>query len=304
MKFEKPALTFEEQADLLLARGLCADRVELVKRLQATNYFRFCAYAWVFQEGDRYQTGITLEQVWRLYTFDHRLRTLFIDAIESIEVQVRTLLAYQFAHKHGSFAYLEESNFPNFDPKEDDFNKWKAKLKGQVKQSVNPKGAEIFVVNYFRDHGDAHDLLPVWMMVELMDFGSTLSFFRGVSVDIRKELAKTIGQPEEVILSWLMGLHVIRNRCAHHARLWNWQSGTSVKRPNKRKFKEWWQPTMPKDRMGMLLTICRHWLNCIAPTNTWTARVFELFDQYPEIDTSQMGLPSNWKEHPLWSDQK
>ncbi len=72
MKFEKPALTFEAQSDLLLARGLCADRVQ---RLQSTNDFRFCAYAWVFQEGDRDQTGTTLEQVWRRYAFDHRLLT-------------------------------------------------------------------------------------------------------------------------------------------------------------------------------------------------------------------------------------
>ena len=301
MEYDKPALTFDDQADRLMERGLIADRDALLQRLKATNYFRFSAYAWPFLEGERYQDGTSLEQVWRLYTFDHRLRTLFIDAIESIEVQVRTQLAYHFAHAHGEFAYMEEANFPNFEEQEDDFKKWKGKLKQIVKRSLDPKGAETFAVNYFRDYGDEHELLPVWMVVELMDFGSTLSFFRGVSVDIRKEVSSTIGQPEELVLSWLTGLNVVRNRCAHHARLWNWHS-TGVKHPNKRKFPQWRHPAMPKNQMGFMLTICRYWLERIAPGNSWTARTFELFDTYPEIPPGKMGLPEDWRELELWRD--
>ena len=143
-------------------------REALLQRLRATSYFRLAGYAYPFLEGERYREGTTLEQVWRLYTFDHRLRTLFIDAIESIEVHVRTQLAYEFAHAHGPFAYMEDQHFPNFEEEEKDFKNWRDKLKWQVKRSTDPKGAETFAVNYFRDHGDAHELLPVWMMIELL----------------------------------------------------------------------------------------------------------------------------------------
>lgn len=34
MKYEKPFLTYDEQADLLIARGLMADREELVGKLE------------------------------------------------------------------------------------------------------------------------------------------------------------------------------------------------------------------------------------------------------------------------------
>ncbi len=300
MKFTKPALTFEQQADRLLERGLMADREVLLRRLNATSYFRLSSCAWPYLEGERYREGTTLDQVWRLYTFDHRLRTLFIDAIESIEVQVRTQLAYHFSHAHGPFAYLEPGNLPNFDEDEDDFKKWRRKIQGQLKRSIDPKGAESFAVNFFRDHGDSHDLLPVWMMIELMDFGATLSFFRGVSIDIRKAIAATVGQPEEVVLSWFLGLHIIRNRCAHHARLWNWRSGTSVKHPNKRKHPEWWQPPMPGNQMGMMLSICRYWLRRTSPGHTWDTRARALFETYPEVPVRNMGLPDGWQEHPLW----
>jgi len=40
MEYLKPALTFEAQADQLIARGLEADRTELIQRLSAVSYYR------------------------------------------------------------------------------------------------------------------------------------------------------------------------------------------------------------------------------------------------------------------------
>lgn len=305
MEYKKDPISFEAQADRLIARGLIADRSTLVKRLSATNYFRFCAYAESFLDGDQYQPETTLDKVWRLYTFDHRLRTLCLDAIESIEVQVRTQLAYHFAHDIGPLEYLDKQHFPEFDSDLDDFSDWKGKVKQVIKRTKDPDGKarEDFVVKYFQDYGDSHDLPPIWMLIELLDFGATLSFFRGVSTDIKKEVSKTINFPDVLVMSWLLGLHAMRNRCAHHSVLWSWESGIRVKRPNKKKFPEWYSGAFPSNRIGILLTICRYWLNQISPTNTWTQRVFELFDSYPEVDIFKMGLPTNWREHSLWNDR-
>jgi abortive infection bacteriophage resistance protein len=301
MKYDKQPFTFGEQADHLIEDGLDADRGALIARLSATNYFRFCAYVHTFRGADdRCRTGTTLDQVWRLYTFDHRLRMLCLDAIESIEVQVRTQLAYHFAHTYGPFDYLIPSYFPNFDASKNDFGNWKNKINGQVERSQDPKGKEDFVVNYFRDYGDQHDKLPVWMMVELLDFGGTLSFFRGVKADIRKAIADPLGQPEEVVLSWLMALNIVRNRCAHHARLWNWKTGSPALIPTQKKFPKWHQPRLSGSHTGMILFVCRHWLRVIHPTSEWPQRVMDLFSHFPEISLPAMGLPDNWQEHPIW----
>lgn len=74
MKFEKRALTFEEQADLLLSRGLAADRNELIKRLKATSYFRLSGYLYPFRlaEAEDFKPGTSLELVWALCCFDQR----------------------------------------------------------------------------------------------------------------------------------------------------------------------------------------------------------------------------------------
>lgn len=303
MEYKKLPISFEAQAGRLIARGLVAERSTLVKRLAATNYFRFCAYAESFLDGEKYLPDTTLEKVWRLYTFDHRLRTLCLDAIESIEVQVRTQLAYHFAHDIGPLKYLEEANFPEFDTSMSDFSDWRGKVNSVIKRTKDPEShsREDFVVNYFQEYGDSHEQPPIWMLIELMDFGSTLSFFRGVSTDIKKKVSNTIQFPDVLVMSWLLGLNTMRNRCAHHSVLWSWRS-PRVMRPNKKKYPEWYSASFPSNRIGILLTVCRYWLNQISPTNTWTARVFELFDQYPEIDTYKMGLPHNWREHSLWTD--
>jgi hypothetical protein len=61
-------------------------------------------------------------------------------------------------------------------------------------------------------------------------------------------------------------------------------------------------PVFPQDRTGVILVICRFWLGLIAHTSQWHGRVFDLFDLYPSIPLRSMGLPQEWREHPLWKD--
>ena len=38
----------------------------------------------------------------------------------------------------------------------------------------------------------------------------------------------------------------------------------------------------------------------LSSTTKWRARLFVLFDEYPEIPLADMGLPPDWRNHPLW----
>ncbi len=298
MKYTKPALSFEAQADLLLSRGLEADRKQLIRRLKATSYFRLSGYLYAFRQKDSEQlaAGTSLDRIWQLYSFDQRLRTLLLDAIEAIEVHVRTQLAYHFAHDSGMFAYNEPKHLPNLDRAT--FTLWQTKLDSQVQRSLKSK--EEFVVHFFEKYGDEHTRLPIWTLVELIDFGSTLTFFRGVNDDIKKRIAAEIKMPDVVVQSWLLTLNTVRNRCAHHSRLWNWDLGNATLLPKERKYPDWHRPRLSNHRVGIVLTLCRHWLNQISPSNSWTARLFDLFDEFPRQSMDPIGLPIDWREHPLW----
>lgn len=80
LRYSKLPLSFEQQAQLLLDRGLVADKAELVQRLAAVNYYRLSAYWYMFKRvnpstGDEsFAPNTTLALVWRRYVFDRELR--------------------------------------------------------------------------------------------------------------------------------------------------------------------------------------------------------------------------------------
>ena len=76
----------------LLSRGLVvSDELQLRKIIRLVGYYRLTGYLYPFrQEGvEGYVKGTALEQIWRLYTFDRRLRGCVMDALSRIEVAVR-----------------------------------------------------------------------------------------------------------------------------------------------------------------------------------------------------------------------
>lgn len=304
MIYDKDPLTFEQQAHRLLDRGLIADRDELITRLSAVNYYRLTGYLYPFRKpDDTFLPGTTLEIVWRRYVFDRRLRVLILDAIERIEVAVRTKLVYHLSHHiqagcsdpAGAFGYLDQRYFPGFKTASE-FLKWRSKLAAETDRAKSEKFVQHFRAKYGADHPE----LPGWMVAELMSFGAVLTLAKNVVSEVQDKTAAEYGFPYQHFISWLQALMVLRNACAHHDRIWNRQSGQANK-PQKNKFPLWHQkPSIPNDRTGYLLTICHYWLGLISPTSRWRERLFELFDEFPEIPLLAMGLPADWRNHPLW----
>lgn len=304
MNYDKQPLTFEEQADLLLRRGLVANRDELVRRLSAVNYYRLSGYLFPYRKADdSFAPGTTLDKVWRLYTFDRRLRVLILDAIERIEVAVRTKLAYHLAHytaadactPAGAFGYVDQRFFPGF-KSEEAFLKWRRKLSVETERAKS----ERFVQHFRQKYGAKHPDLPLWVMIELMSFGAVLTMATNVAPAVRRAVAGEFGWPDELFVSWLRSVLVLRNACAHHDRIWNRESGKPAT-PHPNKFPLWHAaPVIPNDRTGYMLTICHHWLAKITHTTHWRERLFALFDDFPEIPLQSIGLPEDWREHPLW----
>src|SRR5581483_3784677 len=121
MIYPKKALSLEDQADLMLNRGLVANRDELISRLKVVNYYRLSGYLHPFRvrdatgkPTDNFMPGTSFDIVWRRYNFDRRLRIILLDAIERIEVSVRTRLVFHFVMAHGPFGYLSDKNLPGF----------------------------------------------------------------------------------------------------------------------------------------------------------------------------------------------
>jgi len=107
VKFNKPHLTLEEQLTLLETRSLIVqDRKRAKHFLGHLNYYRLSGYWFPFKQSptiNQFRPNTSFEDVLNLYIFDRELRLLVIDAIERIEVSVRSKWAYSFCGKHFTF---------------------------------------------------------------------------------------------------------------------------------------------------------------------------------------------------------
>lgn len=78
MRYTKSPLSFEQQADLLISRGMSGDRSLMIRRLQSVSYFRLSGYSYTYRlanPADRksplsnFQHGTTFQNVWSRYAF-------------------------------------------------------------------------------------------------------------------------------------------------------------------------------------------------------------------------------------------
>ncbi len=294
MKFLIPALSFEQQADQLLKRGLQADRARLIKTLRQVNYYRLSAYWHPFRQSDEsFIAGTTLEMIWRRYRFDRQLRLLVMDAIERVEVCVlRTQMVEYHALKYGPFGYRERKNFrPDFS--NDNFQ-WMLK---DIDQSAK-RSREVFVKDYFAKY-TSEPGLPLWMAAEVASFGNLFTFFRHIHYQEQKFLAAQLAISAKVLENWLMCLNYVRNLCAHHSRLWNLELAIKPIVPDNDP--DWLSPVPLDNRWTYAaLTVLRWLLRKIAPDSLWKDRLKELLLEYPDIPVSHAGFPDAWETSPIW----
>lgn len=300
MRYTKPWLSYEQQADRLISRGLLCDRQELVERLIDVGYYRLSGYLYIFKSdptgGDEsFVSGTSLAKVWDLYTFDRQLRLVTLDAIERVEVYMRTQLAYLLAEASGPFGYLNRPTLPNMD--NDTYDKFISRCTEAYDRSHT-----LFINHFKHKYGDTHGLPPYWILVNIMDFGMMLSLFRGSPDDVKKSIASELGIPPVVLESWLLTLNTVRNVCAHHDRLWNRRLGNRIKIPRRRRYPEWHDPyEVPNCNACGLLTVLSYLLERIAPGTSWHAKVGALLSAREEDDLRRMGFDEGWEACPLWA---
>lgn len=296
-KYNKPALSFKQQVELLESRGLTiGDRALAEATLADTNYYRFSAYCIPFQEKrDVFRPGATFENVRMLYEFDRRLRHCVVQGLERFEIAFRTTVANYLADKYGAFAHVEGINF---DPAFDHGSRY-TKLVEEIQRA-----RETFIEHYqLRYEGFPH--LPLWMAVEVMSFGSLSYFYHGMKAEDRGEIAARYDVAPRVLVSWVRSLVYVRNLCAHHSRLWNRDLAIAPMIPRN---PDWNPPSFSgHKRVASVLFVINHLLKglkrgaVLAPG--WRAAVVALCDgPKPLADLEgHMGLPQGWRKHKLWS---
>ena len=295
--YSKQAILVEEQLDRLIVRGLVVgDRRFALHALSCVSYYRFSAYTYPFRSSsipDAFVSGTTFEKVWRYYRFDRRLKNVVLDAIERVEIAVRTKLVNTFTSAYGPFGYRDPVNFAA----PVDERRFNATL-GFIDHETE-KSNEEFVV-HFRSTYDSSKGLPLWMAVEVMTFGNLLTLFKLLKKKDKKAIAKDFGISASVLESWLTVLNYVRNVRAHHARLWNRHLPVNPELPDKDL--RWHDEAYPVNpsRIYSVLSLLNQMLAVIAPQSNWKNRLLELLAEFPEVHRPSMALPEGFENSPLW----
>ncbi|MDF2922473.1 MAG: amino protease [Paenibacillaceae bacterium] len=277
----KPPTTFEEQILLLESRGIVvSDRAKAIKILSTLNYYRFSAYALTFKADDRYVAGTSFDLLFRHYEFDRKLRLLFMEIIEPIEIAFRTHNAYLIAHTYGSEGHKEALNF-----KRNDFH---ASFLKELNDALQKSSKDLFIKHHI-DH--YNNRFPVWVALEVATIGMISKLFANMKTKDKKKISRDYysGTSHKEIENWLKCITVLRNKCAHYSRLFNCTFPHAIKLP------KGYDAFISENSklIGLIISI-KH-LTKDSYWNIWSIKFLALIEEFHEIDITHLGLVGAWR---------
>ena len=310
--YTKQPLTFEEQLTLLKSRNLSIENeIEALAYLRGISYYRLSAYFLPYQkQKDIFNDGTSFKQVVRTYTFDRELRLLVFDAIERLEIAIRTQFIYAMSLHHNNSHWQDDKSlfkrpFYNqvghlIDPFSD--------LQRIISKAKTVRRPEVFIKHYTDTYNKPSNP-PSWMCLELLTMGELSHIYRGLAnKSDKKRIADFFDVHPSVFTSWLHSLTYVRNLCAHHSRLWNRDLAIEPDRIRK-PIGNWVSaPFQNNKRVFYFLCILKYLLLRANPNNGIKNKMITLFAKYPDVPIKYLGIPSDdngnmldWQNEPLWN---
>ena len=315
--FNKPPLTYEKQVELLLSRGLIVtDRKRAERHLANISYYRLSAYMLPYKKKengiiiDAFKEGTTWDDIYDLYVFDRKLRLLVFDAIERLEVAIRTQIIYQLSHKYGSHwqdnahIFMPSREVTLRDGRKITIDVYR-EIQSHIKEQLHSNRAEVFIQHYHNKY-DTPENPPSWMSVEIMYFNHLSKICTGLKnrADI-VGIASYFALPPKTFCSWLHTMNYVRNICAHHSRLWNRDLNIVPEKLSFSKRLVWISnpDTAKRSKNYYFFCMINYMLQVANPTSQFKSKLKELLEEYKNvISLDSMGFPQGWKEEKMWED--
>jgi len=325
MSNPKAWLSLNEQLDLLASRNVVISNRDMAKEcLERIGYYRLSGYLYPFKKDsgqccvypakklkanseypggivklDNYQY-VNFKTIIDLYIFDKKLRLLLLDAIERIEIALRSQIAYLLG-EYGPYSYLESQFFykdfiSNSNSGEflSNHHQWLSKNASLIKRSKED------FIKHHKDNGLIP--VPVWVICEVWDFGALAKLYEGMLEEDQDKISLKYGiQNGRIFYKWLKVLGEIRNICAHHSRLWNRSIMNVPSYPPESAY-SWLRKLdhgINRTKLFSILCICSFLVKAINPNTQWIERLIELLKALPDMSTHGFGLNNMGLDHEL-----
>lgn len=305
----KTAMTTGQHVALLRSRGMSVDEALAQQWFANVSYYRLSAYWYPARvvdssgvRGDAFRAGTDFEHVTSLYEADRKLRTLVHDGMERIEVSLRARVGQQL-YSHGSLAHTDPRHFrPTFN-----HARWLETAHKRIDRAAHHNES----IKHYRD---TYGQYPFWVLAEVLDFADVSRLLEGLPAKDQLEISEGFGVRVDLaalsqsqsrtarktppLVRWMEQLTIIRNTCAHHARLWN-KSFTPAPTSALRTQPELkLLPAGQSERLFGALVVMARLLRSTSPGTTWPEKVVDLLDTAflpnPLTNRASLGMPEDW----------
>lgn len=303
MKFTKPAYTAEQHIKLLENRGLTVPDHDRAKRYLLTiGYYRLSAYFLPFQSAaNQFKEETTFTDVLNLYIFDRKLRLHVMDALERIEVAVRSVLSDTLSNYYDPHWYMDERVFKE---------SFRLALPHRGKSQYEIFRNKIIFHTGKNNHNNRNpsckhyydvysepELPPSWMIVEVLTMGTWSLVYENIEKGkVRQKISKFFSFKSNDFAGWLHALTLIRNSCAHHNRFWN-----STFPPKAKNIAGYTHTGIPLNTPYANLALIHAFLSTFTRQASWSTRLYSLLQECPLDFYCNMKFPADWDKIPFWN---
>jgi abortive infection bacteriophage resistance protein len=298
--YKQKALTVDEQIVTLKQKGLIINDEDKAKYwLTHISYYRLKHYTYRFKDENGNFIPITsFEEVLTLYFFDRNLKFIIFDAIETIEVAIKTLILNKMCCKHGTHWYEEKQFFgTSFD-----YNLFISKVENDFKEQDENSITEASITAYKKVYTQPI-LPPAWMVMEFISFGNISKIFEHLNDREEKlSICSHFSLPDNVLITWFHSFTHIRNRCAHHSRFIYRSISHQPILPSRKKHK-FLNEVDSIDRSSLYCILCcmQYLVQKINPESNFKKSLINLIESNPQIEYHKIGFTNNWKKEAIWS---
>lgn len=218
---DKPFLTYEQQIEKLIAKGLSIhDHDSAVSLLKKHSYFALISgYKNPFKsKNGLYKPHTTLDDIYALYLFDDTLRTIIFRNILKIEKHIKSLISYSFCETYGEDQqhYLDATKYNYSRANQADIND----LIGRLSKIASDPKDYFYVSHQLKKHGN----IPLWVMMKALTLGTVSKFYSFLPQNIQSRISIEFDfVTENELVRMLDLLARVRNVCAHNERLFNYR---------------------------------------------------------------------------------
>lgn len=311
----KPFKTYAELVALLQQRGMIIDDpVRAERKLSQVGYYRLSGFWYPCRQIDfdpatgrarqcphtgfpirknDMLPGTTFNAVFDLYLFDKKLRLTVMDAIERVEVHLRAIMAHELGY-HNPVAYQDPSfihpkhlgSFNKHGQPRNTWQEWQDRAQKQIDSSRE---------DCILWHRKKNKSLPFWVIIETWDFGIMSKYFEMLLGRYQQRMCSRLGacNPQELI-GWLRELNTLRNRCAHHTRIWNQKTGNPLAIKSVPRLVNLGLDANALSRLFGQICILWHLTTLIGPSSQWMQTVADIVASKPILPNcgfTAMGLP-------------